>query len=67
MYLQLKKVRLRKSTSEAAAAINLWDNMGFEESVSPAGPTMRDMEYIMDGHIMDEYQVGTQNDINIIM
>ena len=52
--------KLRKSSTSAAIAVNVWDTMGLEEAVSlePKGPTMRDMEYIMDGHIKDGYEVN---------
>ena len=40
-----------------AIRVTLCDTMGFEQTEALAGPSIRDFEYIMDGHIKDGYEV----------
>jgi len=48
--------RLRKSVEHAAIRVTLCDTMGFEQREALSGPSIRDFEYIMDGHIKDGYE-----------
>ena len=51
---QLRSYKLRESVQRRAVNVTLWDTMGFEGRY---GPSLRDIDYILDGHIKDGYTV----------
>ena len=49
---------MRQSVKQRAIRVTICDTMGFEQTEATQGPSIRDMEYIMDGHIKDGYEVS---------
>ena len=54
---QFREYWLRESVHKKAANILFCDTMGFEQFDTMEGPSQKDIEYIMDGHIVDGYMV----------
>ena len=57
-FFQFRAYKLRESVKKRAVNVTLYDTMGFE---GWCGPCMRDIEYILDGHIKDGYEVTAQS------
>ena len=56
-FFQFRVYKMRQSVKQRAIRVTICDTMGFEQTETPLGPSIRDMEYIMDGHIKDGYEV----------
>ena len=54
---QYREYWLRESARKKAANVIICDTMGFEQFDDMKGPSVADIEYIMDGHITTGYEV----------
>ena len=44
--------------ASSALKLNLCDSMGYEDGQPLIGPSLRDIELIMDGHVQTDYEVN---------